>query len=754
MKNVQRILAAALALGIACFACRAYGVSLAITVPTASAFVVALFLYTFFTSEKNIKRSIAAVFLAAAFCVLGTFGGGALSSKRASSEALVSDEEHVLECRVDETLYSESYGSAVVATVLKKDGADEKIKVYVRFSFENELCENDVFIASGTFTELDEYARFYDSDGVYVAFDASTAEYVSTDAADVFDSINDFRNTLSAKLSSLVGGKEGRIASALALGDRSGVSAKQKLDFKRAGASHIIAISGMHLSVIIIALRLMLKSIGRKKLDIILMAVTLFYMALTGFSPSVCRAGIMMILFLTGDLIGEKSDGITSLFIAAALILAIWPNAVYGAGLWLSCAASLGILVVVPAFKMTFLFPKKTDGKFKAAMKSAAKYVLTLIVASAAAQLFTLPVLFCSFGGISAFAAVSGIVLIPLAEIALALSLITCVFSFVPVLSVIFAALARLPLLLITAITGKISSIEGAYVSITQPFAIYVIAAGAALVAAILLAKKLDRRLILAVGAATVIAFCVCLAVFNGIRVNETDMIYSVSGTSESVTVSSGGNVFVIDSSTGGYAALGAAVDNVNSLYAEEIDYLILTHLHVNHISSIKRLITYIKVNHIVLPTAETENDALVIRNITLAVGDEVDVTFYNRAEDASMEVGDVKIILPRYATLKRSAHPVIAFAVEENGYRVSYVGSSAVEAKNEYVNDIYQNSDCVIAAVHGPKSSAPLPLRYTAAQTVVVGGDAETVDTDGWSGEPIFAADKSGTVHIKFENK
>ena len=246
MKNVQRILAAALALGIACFCSRAYGVSLAITVPTASAFVVALFLYTFFTSEKNIKRSIAAVFLAAAFCVLGTFGGSALSSKRASSEALVSDEEHVLECRVDETLYSESYGSAVVATVLKKDGADEKIKVYVRFSFENELCENDVFIASGTFTELDEYARFYDSDGVYVAFDASTAEYVSTDAADVFDSINDFRNTLSAKLSSLVGGKEGRIASALALGDRSGVSAKQKLDFKRAGASHIIAISGMH----------------------------------------------------------------------------------------------------------------------------------------------------------------------------------------------------------------------------------------------------------------------------------------------------------------------------------------------------------------------------------------------------------------------------------------------------------------------------------------------------------------------------
>ena len=754
MKNVQRTLAAALALGIACFCCRAYGVSLAITVPTASALVVASFFYTFFSSGKKSANSFVAAFLAAAFCVLGFFGGSALFEKQTSAKALISDDEHVILCRAEEILYSESYGSAMIAGVSDIDGESVDIKVYLSFPFENEFYTDDIFTATGSFCDVDAYSSLYESDGVYIAFDADAAEYVSAADADIFDKINDFKFALSAKLSQLVGGDEGALAAALTLGDRSGVTSKIKLDFRRAGASHLIAISGMHLSVIIMSLHFMLRAAGRVKRNIILIAITLFYMALTGFSPSVCRAGIMMTLYLISDMIGEKSDGLTSLFIAMTIIIAIWPNSVYNAGLWLSCSATFGILVVAPAFKMTALMPKKDDGTFKKIVKGVLRQILTLMIAGAAAQMFTLPVLFASFGGVSAFAVVSGLILIPLAELALVLSLLTCVLSFVPIISSVIAALAGVPLSAILALTERISSVEGAYISIKQPFVIYIIIVGAALTAAILIFKKLDRRLVLAVGAAAVIAFCVCLGIFDQMRAGDTDMIYSVTSTSESITVSKGGNVFVIDISTGGYSPLYDAVENVNALYSEEIDYLVLTHLHVNHISSLQKLLTYIKVNHIVIPTTETENDALVIRNITLTVGDAADIIFYNRAEESEIEVDGVTITLPRYVASKSSTHPVIALAIEENGHRVSYVGAAAVDAKNEYVNDIYQNSDCVIAGVHGPKTSTPLKLKYTASSVAVVGGDAENIDADGWDGELIYARDLSGRVHIKFENK
>jgi len=754
MKNVQRTLAAALALGIACFFLTACGVSLAITVPTASAFVVASFLYSFFMSNKILIKSFAAAFLAAAFCVIGFFGGSALFDRRRSAESLASDEEHVVTCRAEEILYSESYGSAMIASVSDIDGDRADLKVYLSLPFENEFYVDDIFTATGRFTELDAYSSLYESDGVYVSFDALEAEYVSSADGDVFDALSDFKTTLSSKLSSLVGGRPGALASAIALGDRSGIDSKTKLDFRRAGASHLIAISGMHLSVIIMALHFVLRALSRIKRNLILIPITLFYMALTGFSPSVCRAGIMMILFLLGDLIGEMSDGVTSLFVAMATITAIWPNSVFNAGFLLSCAATFGILAVVPAFKMTALIPKKDDGVIKKTLKNISRQVITLMIASAAAQMFTLPIIFSSFGGISMFSSVSGIILIPLTEIALALSLLTCIFSFVPVLSGVIAAIASVPLSAIMALTERISSVEGAYISIKQPFVIYIIIIGAALTAAVLLIKKLDKRLILAVGAAAVVAFCVCLGVFNQMRAGETDVIYSVDNINESITVSKDGCVFVIDVSTGGYSALADSVDNVNAIYCEEIDYLVLTHLHVNHISSLQKLLSHIKVNHIVIPTTETENDALIIRNITLTVGDYADIIFYNRAEPATIDVDGTTIVLPRYVSKKGSTHPIIALAIEENGHRISYIGSSALEAKNEYVNDIYQNSDCLIVGSHGPASTSELDLKFTAASVAIVGSGEKAINVDGWNGRLIYASDLSGTVHIRFLNK
>ena len=753
MKHPERTLAVALALGISAFACRAFGLSIATTAPIFAALVVCAFFFVFFTYGRKIKKSLVAAVLAAAFCVLGIFGGGALMKKRDDAAALVSADEHTITATVESVSYVTSFDSRVIARVESIDGEKKNVLVAVDFPFSPELCERDVFTAVGTFKEPDKYEIYYESDGVYVSFAATDSEYIKTEKAGLLDKIRGLSAALSEKLFQNIGGKEGRLASAIALGDKSELPASLKLDFRRAGASHVLAVSGMHLSVLILSLRFVLSALERKKRNIILIVASLFYMALTGFSPSVCRAAIMMTMFLVGDIFGEKSDGMTSLMISMAIILAVWPSAVYGAGFWLSCAATFGILVVVPSFKLAFLYPKDGDKLPFAILKKAARAVLTLFIASAAAQMFTMPVIFRAFGGASWLSVFAGVLIVPLAEAALITSMIACVFAYVPFFSAAFAFVAKIPLSLTVRTAEAFSNVEGAYVSVRQPFTIYIIAAAGALTLAIILIKKLDKRLILAVGALAAAAFCVCLCIFNALNAGNTDIVYSKMNKNESIVVSTRGNVIVADISSGAFSSLENAANEVNNIYREEIDYLVLTHLHSNHIGAVLRLTSEIKVNNLVLPTAENEGDASVIRNLTSLVGGRVNIAFYSRASESEMEIDGIVIVLPTYVMLKRSTHPVIALAVEENGHRVSYVGASALDAGDAFVNDIYANCDVLIVGAHGPKEKNAVGLKYTAAGVAVIGADKEFVDTDGYAGNVYFADGDNFKFTVRFSH-
>ena len=753
MKYPERTLAVALILGVSSYAACAFGLKTAWAAPIFAALSVGAFFFSFFTYGRKLIRSLVAAAFAAAFCVIGTVGGYFLTKNRWEAEALIGDDEHKIVATVESVSYVTSFNSRVVARVGELDGDKSDLLVSVDFPYAPELCERDVFVAVGFFKENDKYEAYFESDGVYVSFEVSDSEYVKTEKAGLFDKLRELNAVLSGKLSENIGGYEGKLASAITLGDKSDFPARLKLDFRRAGASHILAVSGMHLSVIILSLRFILFALERKKRNVVLITASLLYMALTGFSPSVCRAAIMTTMFLIGDIFGEKSDGITSLAISMVIILAIWPNAVYGAGFWLSCAATYGILVVVPSFRLAFLYPKKTDKLPLALLKKIARFVLTLFIASGAAQVFTMPITFLVFGGVSALSIFSGVLIIPLAEAALILSMLAAIFAYVPFLSALFALVARVPLSLTVKTAEAFSSVDGAYISLRQPFTVYIIASACALTLVIILIKKLDRRLILAVGATGVAAFCVCLCVFNAMNAGNTDIIYSRSKSNECLVVTTRENVVVTDISSGGFSTLQAAADEVNSIYHEEIDWLVLTHLHANHIGSVSKITSVIKVNNILLPTAENDGDASVIRNITSLVGDRVNVRFYNRSSDSEMHIDGVTLFLPKYVTLKRSTHPVIVLAIEENGHRVSYVGASALDARNEYVNDIYSNSDVVIIGAHGPKLKETIDLKYTAAAVVVAAIDEEFVDADGYCGIVKYADESGYRFSIRLKN-
>ncbi len=132
----------------------------------------------------------------------------------------------------------------------------------------------------------------------------------------------------------------------LLLGDTLGISDEIMQNFRNANMSHVLAVSGMHMSyLIIISMFIFRKLIGKRKGYFASIFLIISYMFLTGFSASIVRAGIMGILVIIAKLSYKCSDILTNISIAALIILICNPYALLDLGFQLSFGGTLGIVL-------------------------------------------------------------------------------------------------------------------------------------------------------------------------------------------------------------------------------------------------------------------------------------------------------------------------------------------------------------------------------------------------------------------------
>ena len=151
----------------------------------------------------------------------------------------------------------------------------------------------------------------------------------------------------------LLGEKNGATASAMVLGRKKGMDSEVKVLYQGAGISHLLAISGLHLSLIGAGLFGLLKKV---RLPVALSAgistwILIVYAQLTGMGISTRRALVMFLLFLAAGLLKRTPDLPTSLAVAALLLLVPKPQRILDAGFQLSFSAVLGIAVMIPVLQ-------------------------------------------------------------------------------------------------------------------------------------------------------------------------------------------------------------------------------------------------------------------------------------------------------------------------------------------------------------------------------------------------------------------
>lgn len=265
---------------------------------------------------------------------------------------------------------------------------------------------------------------------------------------------------LAAALDRALPEESAAIVKALLLGDKASLSADFRTKLSLSGASHIFAVSGMHLSLWSGILFLILRKRSRTKLlpNVAAGAFVLFYMALTGFSPSVMRSGIMLLTVFAGYCFRRPADPVNSLGFSALLLLCADPLTALDVSFLLSFNATAAVFILYPYFERR----AENRGQRRFSGRRALLSVRNSVLLSLCALLFTLPVSGEYFGSVSLLSPVSSLVCTLPAEGVMLCSALALAFSPLSFVSAaLFRVCARLTQLIILTVNG-LSSLSAA----------------------------------------------------------------------------------------------------------------------------------------------------------------------------------------------------------------------------------------------------------------------------------------------------
>ncbi|MBQ7740811.1 MAG: ComEC/Rec2 family competence protein, partial [Eubacterium sp.] len=330
--------------------------------------------------------------------------------------------------------------------------ADAYQSVSARLSFES--------ISSKAFNSYGSWSK-----GIYLV--ATLEDY--TVSEDMFNAplraILHLRHDIIQTLLTSVQGDEGALSAAVLIGDKASLSERVYNAFTFAGASHLMAVSGLHITVITTFIYYVLKffRINSRISSAVCCVFTGVYILLAGSTGSVRRAGIMMLVLLFGDIIGRKADTLNSLGFAVFL-MCFNPFCVSDVGAVLSVLAVLSLITLYPV-----LYEPTVEGNIN--------YFKRSVIISFCVCVFTMPAMFLFFGYVSFNSLISNIVMVPLGAASTVMSLFTYIFCKIGLFGGFIAMLDRLFNKLLIYICTLISNITALNFSMNKYFGIVIAAA-------------------------------------------------------------------------------------------------------------------------------------------------------------------------------------------------------------------------------------------------------------------------------------
>lgn len=458
-----------------------------------------------------------------------------------------------------------------------------------------------------------DYTKYLKTDGIFFQCEANLNEIqiVGHISRLILHKWQYFRNKCISFFDDTFPEEEGSILKAFITGDKSSITDETAETFSASGLSHVLAVSGLHVSIFITLLVAILKllSVSKRKQMILSVFGAVFFVFFTGASPSALRAGILGVLALVAKLLFRKADSITSLSFAAALFCLVNPHVIFDASFMLSFSATAGIILFYKNFEEFFSVVYRRFDKESIIYKYLNNFFDSLAV-GLSAQIFVIPLLVYLFNGFSVMSVVATMFVTPFLSILLAggivfiaTSFISSTLAFIPAGLIFF--LARL-MLLISKFFAGFSFSKIIFGQIT-PFLILMYALF--ICVAMFFIKKNKLGYIITLVSFTVLS--VAGLIYTYANYNVARVTFINVGQGDCALFKAPGDCDVLFDA-GGYFTNERTGEYIIAPYlikngVTDVEYVIISHMDYDHTIGLVGLLDTIHVDNLVIPYGQID---------------------------------------------------------------------------------------------------------------------------------------------------
>lgn len=498
--------------------------------------------------------------------------------------------------------------------------------------------------------------------------------------------------------------KTAPFAASLLLGDGNRLDFKTDWNLRISGIRHLVAVSGLHVSVLFALVGAL--SFHRRWLGAVLgLPILFFFGAMTGFTPSVFRACIMMTLMILSQLVKRDYDPLTSLSAAVLLMLGLNPLTITSVSFQLSAASVAGILLYMKPLE-NWLLRRFPGGK--GIRHSLALWFCGSVALSLSSLVFVTPLAAFYFGSISLAAPITNLLTVWLVPFLFWGILGVVALSF---LSIGAARMLAIPVGLgIRYVLGVSEILAGfplsAVFTKSLPMVIWIVSVY--LLGAVFLLgrrKRVYRFLELSIGGLC-LAFCLSWGIP---RLNSFSMTAVDVGQGQCIFLRSQGKNFMVD--CGGTRDRDAAIQAAETMMSQgffKLDGLILSHYDRDHVGGAPYLLSLVSADRIYLPPGESlpadSRIRLIKDHLKLSYRDTVLTIFGGEREQVTNEMS-------------------LCVLLDSPEYDILIVGDRNEAGEQALLSDFeIPTVDCLVAGHHGAGDSTSQELlEAVRPETVVI---------------------------------
>jgi len=537
-------------------------------------------------------------------------------------------------------------------------------------------------------------------------------------------------------------------AKALLLGDKSGLEWSQSRDFSRSGISHIVAVSGLHISILFAFVETVTGK--RRFLTAIIGIPVLFVFAgMAGFSASVTRAVIMQVLVLLALVLNREYDPPTALAAACLIMLLQCPLTIAGIGFQLSVASVAGI----------FLFCGKLNGWLKNWLPGMGKtlrgrlerFLTASVAVTLSATVMTVPLTAVHFGVVSLVGVATNLLVLPVVSLifygVMAVCALGCIHSGAAAL---LAGIVARPIRFVLGVSHAQAGLPLAAVYTVSPYIVIWLVFVYGLLLWLLLLKKKRPGLVFGFG---VLGLCVSLMLsfLEPLTCDYRVTVLDV-GQGQCILLQSEGSTFLVDcGGRRGEEAADIAAEQLLSQGITRIDGLILTHYDRDHAGGVPFLADQIDIARVYLPGTEDADGCL--QGVLDAVPDQIPI---DSELTITFGAAQIRIFPAKDAGSGNDSCASVLFQREKCDTLIT--GDLSADAERQLLADYdLPDLEVLIVGHHGSKySTCEELLAATApdAAIISVGAEnsyghptAEVLDRLKNAGCAVYRTDLHGTI-------